>query len=164
MAPHSSGISNWRRPRSNWISARDPFVELATCKLQKRLTGNHRTRPTPLSLSQLGVSIQVGTTGTKLASISRSGGHMKRNPLPFIMRIRAIAKDARFRGRRCTYKARQKQQALRFVQAVERAGGTLEDATDMMSVHRQTLRSWLLILDTGTPMRILGACQGCHVK
>lgn len=68
----------------------------------------------------------------------------KRNPLPFLMRIRAVAKDARFRGRRCSYKAREKQGALRFVQAVKRAGGTLEDAADMMSVHRQTLRSWTM--------------------
>ena len=69
---------------------------------------------------------------------------MKTNEqLPFLIRMRRIAKEARSRKRRCRYSQRLRERALDFLEDVEKAGGTLEDAAEMMSVHRPTLLGWL---------------------
>jgi hypothetical protein len=36
-----------------------------------------------------------------------------------------------------------KAEALDFLQEVEEAGGTLEDAAELMSMHRATLEGWI---------------------
>ena len=63
--------------------------------------------------------------------------------LPFLMQMRAVAREARSRGRRCHYTPDQRDQAIAFLSDVLGAGGTLEDAAEMMSVFRQTLENWL---------------------
>ena len=63
--------------------------------------------------------------------------------LDFLLEMRALAREARSRQRRCHYPEHLRQEALSFLTAVWRAGGSLEDAAEMMSVHRQTLEGWL---------------------
>lgn len=63
--------------------------------------------------------------------------------LPFLIEMRGVAREARSRGRRCSYTSEQRSKALAFLGAVETAGGTLEDAAEMMAVYRVTLEGWL---------------------
>jgi len=63
--------------------------------------------------------------------------------LAFLMEMRDVAREARSRGRRCHYTPEQRERALAFLEEVETAGGTLEDAAEMMAVYRVTLQGWL---------------------
>ncbi len=63
--------------------------------------------------------------------------------LPFLLEMRGVAREARSRGRRCSYSPTQRSGALAFLQEVEVTGGTLEDAAEMMAVYRVTLQGWL---------------------
>lgn len=63
--------------------------------------------------------------------------------LRFLVKMKRIAKEARSRGRRCRYRNKTRQEALDFVRDVERAGGTWEDAAELMSMYRGTLIGWI---------------------
>ena len=63
--------------------------------------------------------------------------------LDFLLEMRALARESRSRRWRCCYPEHLRKEALSFLSAVWRAGGTLEDAAEMMSVYRQTLEGWL---------------------
>lgn len=63
--------------------------------------------------------------------------------LEFLLQMKGIAKEARSRGRRCRYPDDMKGKALSFLADVERAGGNLEDAAELMSMHRATLLGWI---------------------
>jgi hypothetical protein len=63
--------------------------------------------------------------------------------LAFLLRMKARAKECRSRRRRVRYSNRMKTLALDFLAEVEDAGGTLEDAAELMSMHRATLEGWV---------------------
>jgi len=63
--------------------------------------------------------------------------------LGFLLSMKCIAKEARSRGRRCHYPQRLQDEALEFLETVEAQGGTLEDAAELMTMHRVTLEGWL---------------------
>jgi len=63
--------------------------------------------------------------------------------LPFLIQMRTVAREARSRGRRCSYTPELKEQGISFLDAVEAEGGSLEDAAEMMAMHRQTLEGWV---------------------
>lgn len=57
--------------------------------------------------------------------------------------MKTLAKECRSRRRRIHYPASLKERALEFLWEVEEAGGTMEDAAELMSMHRSTLLGWL---------------------
>jgi len=63
--------------------------------------------------------------------------------LGFLLSMKAKAKEARARGRRVTYSDEDKTRSLAFLETVEGAGGSLEDAAELLSMHRATLVGWL---------------------
>ena len=63
--------------------------------------------------------------------------------LDYLVHMKALAKECRGRGRRVSYSDEDKVRALEFVEEVETTGGTLEDAADLLSMHRSTLMGWL---------------------
>lgn len=71
--------------------------------------------------------------------------------LQFLLGMKRIAKEARSRHRRIHYRSGTKEQALAFAGEVERAGGSLEDAAELMSMHKQTLLGWLDRATTPAP-------------
>lgn len=63
--------------------------------------------------------------------------------LGFLLKMKRIAKEARSRRRRCHYKVKTKRAALTFLELIEARNGTLEDAAELMSMHRATLLGWV---------------------
>lgn len=63
--------------------------------------------------------------------------------LEFLLHMKEHANAARARGRRVHYTDEDKGKAITFLSTVERAGGSLEDAAELMSMHRSTLMGWL---------------------
>jgi len=64
--------------------------------------------------------------------------------LGFLLRMRKVARESRSRRRRCHYPAESlRLEAVEFLSDVWAAGGTLEDAAEMMSVYKGTLENWL---------------------
>jgi hypothetical protein len=63
--------------------------------------------------------------------------------LAFLLHMKAQANHSRARGRRVHYTDEDKGKAMSFLSAVESAGGDLEAAAELMSMHRSTLLGWL---------------------
>jgi len=63
--------------------------------------------------------------------------------LPFLLEMKQTAKEARSRGRRCHYTDDRRARALEFACWVLNQGGTVEDAAELLSMHRATLMNWL---------------------
>tara|TARA_Y100000310_G_scaffold91693_1_gene89133 strand:- start:148 stop:459 length:312 start_codon:yes stop_codon:yes gene_type:complete len=63
--------------------------------------------------------------------------------LGFLLHMKNKAKEARSRRRRISYGDEDKVRSLEFLEVVERAGGTFEDAAELLSMHRATLAGWL---------------------
>jgi hypothetical protein len=63
--------------------------------------------------------------------------------LGFLLHMKKAAKECRSRRRRVSYTLDDKTKALEFLAKVEEAGGTFEDAAELLSMHRATLSGWL---------------------
>lgn len=63
--------------------------------------------------------------------------------LGFLLHMKTKAKEARARSRRVSYGDEDKTKSLAFLEVVEGAGGSLEDAAELLSMHRATLVGWL---------------------
>jgi len=75
--------------------------------------------------------------------------------LPFLLRMKAKAKEARSRSRRVAYAPEDRTRAITLLQEVEGLGGTLEDAAELLSMHRVTLEGWLDWATTPTVVRVV---------
>jgi len=63
--------------------------------------------------------------------------------LKFLLEMKIKAKESRSRKRKIMYKDREHKTALEFLAWVETNGGTVEDAAELMSMHKSTLQGWL---------------------
>jgi len=63
--------------------------------------------------------------------------------LTFLLHMKEHANHSRARGRRVHYSDDDKAKAIAFLSTVESAGGDLEAAAELMSMHRSTLLGWL---------------------
>ena len=63
--------------------------------------------------------------------------------LGFLLHMKALAKECRSRRRRVHYGNHDKVRALNLLEQIEAKGGTLEDAAELLSMHRATLVGWL---------------------
>lgn len=65
------------------------------------------------------------------------------NFLLFLLEMKTLAKEARARKRRIHYCDHHRARALEFTRWVESQGGTVEDAAELMTMHKSTLRGWI---------------------